>query len=88
MQAAECFASLESGVATQEDLLISGQLYHAKATEKFDLPTAKLLYKQLSKSDVLELKEQALIAIAALCVNDGNLTQALDYYVNLTGLSV
>lgn len=88
LQAAECFASLESGVATQEDLLISGQLYHAKATEKFDLPTAKLLYKQLSKSDVLELKEQALIAIAALCVNDGNLTQALDYYVNLTGLSV
>ena len=87
LQAAECFAALQLGVPAQEELLISGQLYHAKAVEKFDLPTAKLLYKQLLKSEAIELKEPALIAIAALCVSDGELTQALDYYVNLIALS-
>lgn len=87
MQAADCFAMLIAGVKGQEELLIAGQLYHAQAIEQFDLPSAKLIYKQLASSDDISLKEPALIAIAALSVNDGELTQALEYYTKLIELS-
>lgn len=87
MQAAESFAKLISGVKGQEELWVAGQLYHAQAIEQFDLPSAKLIYKQLASSEDISLKEPALIAIAALSVNDGELTQALEYYTKLIELS-
>lgn len=87
IQAAECFAALIPGVKTQEELIVSGQLYHAQAMERFDLPSAKQIYKQLATSENVVLKESALIAIAALSVNDGELTQALEYYTKLVELS-
>lgn len=87
MQAADCFGMLVSGVKEQEQLLITGQLYHAQAIEKFDLGTAKIIYKQLAGSDNIALMEPALIASAALCVEDGELALALDFYTKLIELS-
>lgn len=87
MQAANCFVELIPEIEAQSDILISGQLYYAQSLEKFDLPSAKIIYKQLTTSDVVEIKEPALIAIAALCVNDGELEQAYDFYNQLISLS-
>lgn len=88
MLAADCFASIVAIAEDKNDsIYISSQLYHAKAIERFDTVTAKLLYKQLANSDVLELKEPSLIAAAALSVDDGELNQALEFYSKLIELT-
>lgn len=86
-QAAECFKSVLEKAAPPDKIAVQSELYCAKAYENFDLDLAKEKYIELSKSELLELKEPAIMAIASICFKNGELTKALDHYEKLIEMS-